>query len=201
MPFFKRLLFHLPTFPLSHLRLVAFLLLLTFSLSHLQTFAAPAPAPAKSAPVSVLSIIKAEPDLFRAGEVSVDFGSYARTRDFGTFQRGTIADINWFPWRCAGFFAGGRLEDWHHSVIDAGEFGLIARYPLLHLAPQIQLGEQFDFERDKWSTFAALGAEVRLTRHTGIVVEVRGTRRNTADFGESAPKEDLAGIIKLRATF
>lgn len=134
-------------------------------------------------------------ELFRAGEVSVDFGTAFATADLDTFQSSTAYAVNWFPWREVGFFGEGRTESLTHSTVDDVAFGLLGRLPLetLHLAPHFKLGGDFDFERNEWEAFAAVGAELRLNRHVGFVGEVRGVRPV-----HDASKEYLQFVVSLR---
>lgn len=135
--------------------------------------------------------------LFRAGEVSIDVGTAFATADLDTFQSSTAIAANWLPWRAAGFFAEGRTESLTHSTVDDAAFGLLGRLPLetLHLAPHFKLGGDYDFERNEWEAFAAVGAELRLTRHVGFVGEVRGVRPI-----HDASKEHLQFVFSLRGT-
>lgn len=136
--------------------------------------------------------------LFRAGEFSIDGGAVARTPDLDTFQSGAVFGGNYFPWRCVGFFGEAQSESLTHSTIDYGGFGLVGRLPLerLHLAPQFDVGSEFDFERDRWNVFAGIGAEARFKRNVGLVAEIRGVRPL-----HDATKEHLALLFKLRGTF
>lgn len=136
--------------------------------------------------------------LFRAGEVSVDLGTAFATADIDTFQTSTAYAVNWFPWREVGFFGEGCTESLTHSTVDDAAFGLLGRLPLetLHLAPHFKLGGDFDFERNEWEAFAAVGAELRLTRHVGFVGEVRGVRPI-----HDASKEHLQLVVSLRGIF
>lgn len=135
--------------------------------------------------------------LFRAGEVSLDVGTAFATQDLDTFQSSTAIAANWFVTRGVGFFLEGRTESLTHSTVDDAAFGLLGRLPLetLHLAPHFKLGGDYDFERNEWEAFAAVGAELRLTRHVGFVGEVRGVRPV-----HDASKEHLQFVVSLRGT-
>ena len=144
----------------------------------------------------------AEPEpLFRAGETQLDFFGTARTEDLTNLSessKGAGVGVNYFPWRSAGFGVEARGEGTDGILIDSTAFSLIGRLPIdrLRIAPEFKVGTDYAINGRDFSVFAAVGAELRLTKNLGIAAEVRGVRPIAGAAGEH-----VLGLLKLRVSF
>lgn len=144
-------------------------------------------------------------DLFHAGEFQVDLGYAGTVKNIDHIDHGGIIGFNYFPWRSAGFGVEGFSKDTKDAFFDRIGFSLIGRFPVdaIRLAPEIKVGFDYDFEnrlergertrREGFDVFAAVGAELRLTKKLGLVAELRGVRPV-----ESAQREHILAGLKFR---
>jgi hypothetical protein len=155
-----------------------------------------------AAPLAARDTITAKPELFRAGEWSLDALGTLRTEDLSNLSeasKGAGIGLNYFPWRSAGFGLEARGEGVEGIFVDHTAFSLIGRFPIdkLRLAPHIKIGTDYDLNQRDFAVFAAVGAELRLTTHWGFGAEVRGNRPVTS----SSAGENVMGFLFLRANW
>lgn len=158
--------------------------------------------PSTPAPVpSALDTIIIPDQLFRAGEVQLDFFGTGHIEDLSNLSenaKGAGVGLNYFPWRAAGFGLEARGEGIDGLLVDATAVSLIGRFPIekLRLAPEIKIGTDYGWEGRDWAVFAALGLDYRLTRHLALGAELRGVRPI-----EGAEGEHVLALLKCRIVF
>jgi len=185
------------------------LALIAFMATNLATAAQRAPSPGgegrgEGGPqtVKAADTIVIPDALFRAKEWQLDTFGTARVEDLSNLSEarlGAGVGLNYFPWRAAGFGLEARGQGTGGIFIDHTAASVIGRFPIdkLRLAPSIKLGTDYDLNTRDFSIFAAVGAELRLTRRFGFGAEVRGYRPVT----ESAAGEHVIGLLFLRANW
>lgn len=145
--------------------------------------------------------------LFHEKEWQLDLNGFTQSADLKKFDYGGGFGVNYFPWQAAGFGAEFATEDTSSAFFDRIGVSLIGRLPIekLRLAPEFKVGYDYDFERggnhaikdpNGHEVFASIGAELRVSKHVGFGVEVRGVKPL-----ESAASEYLMGIARVRFNF
>lgn len=121
-------------------------------------------------------------DFYQSKEVSVSTFGVAKIDNLKDFRRidgpdyGGGVGLNYYHWKTAGVGLEAQSYNLTGDAIDQLGGKLIGRLPFDRLSINYGIGGQFEFGPDRWSVFAEVGPELRLTKHIGLFALARGVR-------------------------